>query len=94
MPVKRPQLVALTFWAACAVVTGTVVFDRQVYLSSVRYTQQQIQRHERGEQVSSIEEAFMPELAAAARSASLWGGAVLAAGIALTMAVTRRTRKS
>jgi len=85
---------ALILWAAFAFVTWNVVYDRNVYVAAVRYTQQQIQRHQRGEQVSSIEEAFTPELGRAALRASAWGGAVLLVGVALTALAARRTRNS
>jgi hypothetical protein len=86
------KTVALVLWAAFAVVTWNVVFDRHVYVAAVRFTQQQIQRHEDGEQVSSIEEAFTPEIGRAALRASVWGGAILAAGVALAQWAGRRAR--
>jgi hypothetical protein len=94
MRVSAATKVALILWAAFAFVTWNVVFDRQVYLAAVQFTEQQIQRRQRGERVSSIEEAFTPELGRAARQASMWGGAVLVAGVLLTVLAERRTRKS
>jgi hypothetical protein len=86
--------VALILWATFALVTWNVAFDRQVYLTGFQFTKEQIQRHQRGEQVSSIEEAFTPELGRAALRASIWGGAVLVAGLLLTALAGRRTRNS
>jgi hypothetical protein len=86
--------VALALWAAFAVVTWNVVFDRHVYVAAVQFTQQQIQRHERGEQVSSIAEAFTPQLGHAAARATLWGGVVLVTGVLLTVLAGRPTRKT
>jgi hypothetical protein len=94
MRVSTAKKTALVLWIAFAFVTWNVVFDRHVYVAAVRFTQQQIARHQRGEQVSSIEEAFTPELGRAALRASAWGGAVLVVGIVLAGAAARRTRNS
>lgn len=83
--------VALAIWAACALVTWNVVFDRHVSLAAVRFTQQQIERHQRGERVSTIDEAFSPRVRDAALEASVWGAAVLATGLVVTrLAATAR----
>jgi hypothetical protein len=92
MRVSRGQRVALALWAAFAFVTWNVVFDRHVYVTSVRYTQEQIRRHDRGERVSSIEEAFTPELGSAARRATMWSVAVLGVGVVLVLFLSRPTR--
>ena len=92
MGADQARRLALVLWAACAFVTWNVAFDRSVYFSAVRYTQDQIQRHDRGERVSSIDEAFSPELVRAAWSATIWGGAVLVAGVTLVALVSRRGR--
>jgi hypothetical protein len=94
MQASTARRTALVLWMAFAFVIWNVIFDRHVYVAAVRFTQQQIERHERGEQVSSIEEAFTPEVGRAALRASLWGGTVLAIGIVLTGAAARRTRSS
>lgn len=86
--------VALALWAAFAFVTWNVVFDRHVYVAAVQFTQEQIQRHQRGEQVSSIEDAFAPQLGHAAARATIWGGAVLALGVLLTVFAERQPRKT
>ena len=91
---KSSRTVALLLWVAFAVVTWNVVFDRHVYVAAVRFTLQQIQRYDQGEQVSSIEDAFTPELGRAALRATGWGGGVLAAGVALTHWASRRVRNS
>jgi hypothetical protein len=94
MRAKSGRTIALLLWAAFAVVTWNVVFDRYLYIAAVRFTQAQIQRYERGEQVSSIQRAFTPELGRAAIRASAWGGAVFATGAALTQWAARRVRNS
>ena len=86
--------VALILWAAFAFVTWNVVYDRHVYVAAVQFTQEQIPRHQRGEQVSSIENGFAPQLGRAAFQASLWGGGVLVLGLALTAFAERRRRDS
>lgn len=80
---SRGRRVALIVWAAFAFVTWNVVFDRQVYLAAVEFSQQQIERYQRGEPVASIDAAFSPRVGQAAQRASVWGGAVLAAGVAV-----------
>ena len=82
---------ALAIWAASAFVTWNVVFDRQVNLAAVEFTQQQIERHGRGEPVRTIGEAFSPRLRDAALVASAWGAAVLATGV---LVVRRAARPS
>ena len=91
---SKAARVALSIWAAFAFVTWNVVFDRQVYLAGVRFTEQQIERQQRGEAVASIDTAFEPGLGGAALRASVWGGAVLVAGVALTALVFRKTGTS
>ena len=81
---------ALILWAVLAFVVWNVAFDRQVYIAAVQFTQEQIERDQRGEPVRSIELAFSPRVRAAAWAASGWGVAVLAAGVLLTLAVDRR----
>jgi hypothetical protein len=72
---------ALAIWFACAFVTWNVVFDRGVNRAAVEFTQQQIERHARGEPTRTINEAFRPRLGDAALTASVWGAAVLASGL-------------
>jgi hypothetical protein len=76
---------ALIVWAVFAFVAWNVVFDRQVYVASMQFTQAQIERYQAGQPVSSIESAFRPQVRQAAWRASAWAGAVLAAGFFLTM---------
>ena len=91
---SRGRRITLIVWAAFAFVTWNVVFDRQVYLAAVEFTQQQVERYERGEAVSSIDAAFSPRVGQAAWQASAWGGAVLAVGVALaTLAGRDRSRR-
>lgn len=91
---NRGRRIALILWAVFACVTWNVVFDRQVYLAAVQFTQQQIDRHQRGEATGSLESQFRPRLGEAARFASLCGASVLMAGVALTWLADRRTGKS
>ena len=95
MPASTPgRRTALVLWAVLALVVWNVAFDRQVYLAAVQFTQEQIERDQRGEPVRSIESVFLPRVHAAAWAASVWGGAVLAAGVLLTLAVDRRVRRT
>ena len=82
---------ALVIWAACAFVTWNVVFDRHVNFAAVEFTQQQIERHARGEPVRTISEAFNPRVRDAALVASAWGAAVLATGVLVIRLAARRT---
>ncbi len=94
MPGSTARRVALAIWAAFAFVTWNVVFDRHVYLAAVQFTQQQIERQQRGEPVTSIDAVFDPRLGAAAERASLWGGAVLIAGLVITAVTSKRGRRN
>ena len=85
---------ALVLWAVFAFVVWNVVFDRRVYESSVRFTQEQIQAFQAGQPVASIDSAFRPQVRQAALEASAWGGSVLAAGFVLTMVVARKQGRS
>ena len=86
--------IALLVWAAFAFVTWNVVFDRDVYVAAVQFTQQQIEQHERGQPVASIEQAYRPQVREAAVRAAVWGGAVLAAGILLVTIASRQGRRA
>jgi hypothetical protein len=91
---RGSRRIVLIIWAAFAFVTWNVVFDRQVYLAAVEFTQQQIERHQRGEPVRSIDEGFRPRLRDAALRATLWGGSVLVAGIVLASVAGRQAGPS
>ena len=78
---SRAAVIAL--WLACAFVTWNVVFDRHVALAALTFTREQIDRHERGDATSRIDEAFEPQVGRAAVIASLYAAGVLAGGAAL-----------
>ncbi len=63
---KHARRITLILWAVFAFVTWNVVFDRQVYEAAVHFTQEQIERQQRGETVATIESAFMPRVEQAA----------------------------
>ena len=90
MPAKAGPRTALIAWAVFAFVTWNVVFDRRVYDASVTFTQQQIVAFQSGQPVSSLDDAFRPQVRRAAWEASAWGGSVLAVGFVLTMVLKRR----
>ena len=77
-------------WAVFAFVTWNVVFDRHIYVASVRFTQDQIEKFQAGQPINSIEKGFRPQVRQAAWEASAWGGSVLAIGVLLGMAGRRR----
>ena len=87
---SRGRRITLIVWAVFAFVTWNVVFDREVYLAAVEFTQEQIERYQRGETVSSIDAAFSPRVTRAAGRASAWSGAVLAVGAALAVLAGRK----
>jgi hypothetical protein len=91
---RRLRRLALLAWVVFAFVTWNVVFDRQVYIAAVHFTQQQIERYQQGQPVSSIAAAFSPRVGDAAVHASLWGGSLLAAGLLLTFLAGRYGGKS
>jgi hypothetical protein len=72
--------VVLALWLAWAFVTWNVVFDRAVAVAGAEFTRDQIARHQQGEPVAFIEEAFTPRVRAAAVEASLYAAVILVAG--------------
>jgi hypothetical protein len=81
---------AFIIWAVFAFVTWNVVFDRHVYVASMRFTQDQIEKFQAGQPINSIETGFRPHVRQAAWEASAWGGSVLAIGVLLSVAGRRR----
>ena len=76
----RAVVVAFCFWLVLAFVTWNVIFDRHVAVSAVAFTREQTRNHLAGRPVVSIDDAFSPEVSAAASRASLWAGAVVLVG--------------
>jgi hypothetical protein len=68
------------WWAIFAFVTWNVVFDRAVAVAGSEFARQQILRHQQGQPVQSIDQAFSPHVRAAAVTATGWAGVVIAAG--------------
>jgi hypothetical protein len=77
MSVRR---VLVVLWLALPIVTWNMVFDRQVYTAAERFTHDNLARHDRGEPVPTINEAYRPQIRVAARDATLWAALVFAAG--------------
>ena len=90
---RQSRRVALIVWAGLAFVTWNVVFDRQVYVAGVQFTRQQVERHQQGAAVTTLEAGFRPRVREAVGRASLWSGAVLAVGILLVTVADRRARR-
>jgi hypothetical protein len=92
LPGRRAALLA---WAACAVVVWNVVFDAIVIQAGREYlTLQALHQQGRGPAVT-IRGVMDPGVARAARTATLSGGAVGAAGLLATwLAARRRPRAS
>lgn len=67
-------------WLVFAFVTWNVVFDREVSIAATAFTRDQIVRHQRGQPVIPIDEAFSPRVRRAALTASAWAGVVIACG--------------
>jgi hypothetical protein len=72
--------VLLALWLAWAFVTWNVVFDRAVAVAGAEFTRDQIARHQKGEAVAFIEDAFSPRVGAAAVEASLYAAVILVTG--------------
>lgn len=83
---------AIGLWLALAFVTWNVVFDRQVSLAAAQFTRDNVERRLRGDEARTIDAAYRPLVGAAARSASLWAGGVLAVG-AVALGVAGRSRR-
>ncbi len=80
-------------WLGLACVTWNVVFDRAVAVAALGFTREQIQRHQQGQPVSSIDEGFSPRVRAAAKTASAWTALPLALGAVAVTFGRRRTRR-
>ncbi|HUE86579.1 MAG TPA: hypothetical protein VMO26_10925 [Vicinamibacterales bacterium] len=79
-------------WAVFAFVTWNVLFDRQVMVSAVEFTRDQIVRHQNGDALISIHEGFSPSVRQAALQATLWVVPILALGALATFLTFRRVR--
>ena len=80
---------AAVAWAACAVVVWNVVFDAKVIEAGRDYlTRQALHQQGRGDAVT-IRGVMDPGVARAARTATLSGGAVAAAGLAAAWLASR-----
>ena len=77
------------WWAIFAFVTWNVVFDRAVAVAGSEFAREQILRHQQGQPVRSIDDAFSPRVRAAAVTACGWTAVVLGAGV-VVMSVSRR----
>lgn len=73
---------ALLAWLVFASVAWNVVFDRQVAVAGARFVQASVERHQAGRPFVTIARGYRPEVSRAAWQASLWAGAILAAGLA------------
>ncbi|HXG89979.1 MAG TPA: hypothetical protein VNJ02_16750 [Vicinamibacterales bacterium] len=79
----RSRRTVIVLWLAFAWVAWNVVFDHGVTAGAIEFTRQQVVRHQRGEAVALIEEAYAPRVRAAAMNASLAATAILAIGAAV-----------
>lgn len=84
--------IAVGLWLALAFVTWNVVFDRAVWQAAARFTRENVERHERGAPLPTINEAYRPAVPQAAWSASAWAGGVLVVGAVAINAAGRRRR--
>jgi hypothetical protein len=57
---------AMVLWVALTVVTWNVVFDRAVWTAAERFTNDNLERYQRGEPVPTINEAYRPAIRVAA----------------------------
>ena len=86
---RRLRRAAFLAWIACAVVIWNVVFDGIVVQAGREYlTLQALGRQGRGPSVT-IREVMDPAVARAARTATIAGGAIGAAGILAAWAAAR-----
>jgi hypothetical protein len=82
---NRSRLLAFSFWLVLGFVTWNVVFDRQVAIAGAAFTREQTLNRQQGRPLRTIDDAFRPEVRAAARRASAWAGAVLATGALISL---------
>jgi hypothetical protein len=80
---------AIALWMAFVFVAWNVIYDRYVAVSALEFTREQIQRHQRGDALTSIHDAFSPRVGEAAWRATMWV-APLVLGGAVSIYVTFR----
>lgn len=81
---------AIVLWIALAFATWNVVFDRAVALAAADVTRHNVERHQRGEVVPTLSEAYTPSIRVAAWHASQWAAGVLVAGAVVIGLAHRR----
>lgn len=84
---------AIGLLLALAFVTWNVVFDRSVWLAAAAFTRDNVERHQRGETVPTIEAGYRPQVRQAALRASAWAAGVLVLG-AVAINAAGRVRSS
>jgi hypothetical protein len=90
---RRAVVVAVVLWVVFAVVVWNAVFDRMVVLAGRRYAYHAAMLYRTTGRYLLIDQAMRPAVAHAARVASLAGGVVLLAGVAMVGMAARREKQ-
>jgi hypothetical protein len=90
--VSRAAAIALTLWAAFAVLAFSVIFDFHTRVAAVHFMAAQFDRRVTGAPVETIEHGFRPLVRQAAWRAAPWPLLILALGTGATLAAERHSR--
>ena len=90
---SRSVLLTFSFWLALGFVSWNVVFDRRVAAAALAFTRAQTLDHQHGRPTVSIDDGFSPRVRDAAVTASLWAGAIVAIGAAVSLTARPRTSR-
>jgi hypothetical protein len=89
--VARRSGIVLVLWLTFAFVTWSVVFDRQVQIAGYAFTREQILRHQQGQPLLTLDDAFTPRVRAGAVWAWICTVPVLLGGaVAVRLTYQRR----
>jgi hypothetical protein len=82
----------LGLWVGFAFVVFNVTYDWQTRMAGHTFAAAQLARHAQGRPLPSIDDAFRPLVAAAARESGAWAVTIAALGIAATTAAARASK--
>ncbi len=93
MTPRRRLVTAVLLWVVLAFLVWNVIFDRIIVLAGRRYSYDATLAFRAGHYLR-IDDVMRPAIAHGVRTASLWAGALLVAGLVLIrLAATRDARR-
>jgi hypothetical protein len=85
---------AMALWFLLAIVVFNVRFDWQARMANHAFVGSQIARHQQGLPTLTINDAFRPMVAAAAREAAVWLAVIAGFGMTATLVAARGHKTS